>query len=422
MTDMTDMIDSRDLTGLTVALRERVYKKLDEAEDTDTFNDVSDEELIRLINEELYRECRDKMLSVAQKEVLRDNVFFSIRGLDVLECMLSDDSITEIMVNGPGDIFIERAGRMERSSLRFESQKRLEDTAERIASRSNRIVNTRSPILDTRLENGSRVNIVLPPVAINGPVITIRKFYDNPLTIQDLLSMGSITGEAASFLENAVKARYNIFISGGTGSGKTTFLNILSEFIPADERVVTIEDSAELKLHNVDNLIRLEARGANTEDKNAVRIRDLIKTSLRMRPDRIIVGEVRADEAIDMLQAYNTGHDGSLSTGHANSAPDMMTRLETMVLMGMDMPVTAVRDQIAAALDIVVHLGRIRDKSRKVLEISEVRGVENGRVKLEPLFKFKEKGERNGVVIGSLERTQACLENKGKFEAAGIGI
>lgn len=411
-----------DMTQLTVMLRERVYKRLDEADDTDTFNDVSDEELIGLINEEMYPVCREKMLSVVQRESLRDNVFFSIRGLDVLECMLSDDSITEIMVNGPGDIFIEKSGRMEKSDLKFESRKRLEDTAERIASRSNRIVNTRSPILDTRLENGSRVNIVLPPVAINGPVITIRKFYDNPLTIDDLLSMGSISREAADFLQDAVRARYNIFISGGTGSGKTTFLNILSEFIPVDERVVTIEDSAELKLHNVENLIRLEARGANTEDKNAVRIRDLIKTSLRMRPDRIIVGEVRADEAIDMLQAYNTGHDGSLSTGHANSASDMMTRLETMVLMGMDMPVTAVRDQIGAALDIVVHLGRIRDKSRKVLEISEVRGVENGRVRLEPLFRFKEKGEKNGIVIGSLERTDAELENKGKFEAAGIGL
>ena len=411
-----------DMTQLTVMLRERVYKRLDEANDTDTFNDVSDEELIGLINEEMHPVCRGKMLSVVQRESLRDNVFFSIRGLDVLECMLSDDSITEIMVNGPGDIFIEKSGRMEKSDLKFESRKRLEDTAERIASRSNRIVNTRSPILDTRLENGSRVNIVLPPVAINGPVITIRKFYDNPLTIDDLLSMGSISREAADFLQDAVRARYNIFISGGTGSGKTTFLNILSEFIPVDERVVTIEDSAELKLHNVENLIRLEARGANTEDKNAVRIRDLIKTSLRMRPDRIIVGEVRADEAIDMLQAYNTGHDGSLSTGHANSASDMMTRLETMVLMGMDMPVTAVRDQIGAALDIVVHLGRIRDKSRKVLEISEVRGVENGRVRLEPLFRFKEKGEKNGIVIGSLERTDAELENKGKFEAAGIGL
>ena len=411
-----------DMTQLTVMLRERVYKRLDEADDTDTFNDVSDEELIGLINEEMYPVCREKMLSVVQRESLRDNVFFSIRGLDVLECMLSDDSITEIMVNGPGDIFIEKSGRMEKSDLKFESRKRLEDTAERIASRSNRIVNTRSPILDTRLENGSRVNIVLPPVAINGPVITIRKFYDNPLTIDDLLSMGSISREAADFLQDAVRARYNIFISGGTGSGKTTFLNILSEFIPVDERVVTIEDSAELKLHNVENLIRLEARGANTEDKNAVRIRDLIKTSLRMRPDRIIVGEVRADEAIDMLQAYNTGHDGSLSTGHANSASDMMTRLETMVLTGMDMPVTAVRDQIGAALDIVVHLGRIRDKSRKVLEISEVRGVENGRVRLEPLFRFKEKGEKNGIVIGSLERTDAELENKGKFEAAGIGL
>ena len=415
------MKETGDMTALTSAIRKKIYERIERLTGESGDPEVQDEVLKKMIDDELYDHCRDHMLTLKQREQIKDRVFFSIRGLDVLEGLLSDDSITEIMVNGTDDIFIERRGRLQRADVCFESIKRLEDTAQRIASRSDKLVNTKNPILDTRLPDGSRVNIVLPPVAISGPVITIRKFYDKPLTIDALLSMNSITAEAADFLRNCVIAGCNIFISGGTGSGKTTFLNILSEFIPATERVITIEDSAELKLQNVENLIRLEARGANTENENAVRIRDLIKTSLRMRPDRIVVGEVRADEAIDMLQAMNTGHAGSLSTGHANSARDMMTRLETMVLMGMDMPVSAVREQIAAALDLVVHLGRIRDKSRRVLEISEVRGVENGCVKLTPLYKFTEKGERNGSVIGELERTDAVFEGAYKLRAAGIG-
>lgn len=405
---------------MTVSVRKKVYERIERLTGESGDPEVADDVLKKMIDDEIYEVCRRQMLTLKQRERIRDGVFFSIRGLDALEGLLADDSITEIMVNGARDIFIERKGRIEKADACFESVKRLEDTAQRIASRSDKLVNTKNPILDTRLPDGSRVNIVLPPVAINGPVITIRKFYDKPLTIEALLAMKSITTEAADFLRKCVEAGCNIFISGGTGSGKTTFLNILSEFIPATERVITIEDSAELKLQNVDNLIRLEARGANTENENAVRIRDLIKTSLRMRPDRIVVGEVRGDEAIDMLQAMNTGHDGSLSTGHANSARDMMTRLETMVLMGMDMPVNAVREQIAAALDLVVHLGRIRDKSRRVLEISEVRGVEDGGIRLVPLYKFIERGEENGSVIGGLERTDAGFEAAYKLEAAGI--
>ena len=401
------------LDKLIFDIRKEVCEELDEG-------DVTDDRIYEVIDRWAAEKTAGLRLSVSEKERVRKIIYSSIRGFDVLEEYLSDDSVTEIMVNGAGEIFLERWGKIERAKTTFESIERLENTAERIASRSNRLVNTKTPILDTRLEDGSRVNIVLPPVAINGPVITIRKFYDNPLTIEDLLELGSVTDEAVEFLKKAVRAGFNIFISGGTGSGKTTFLNVLSEFIPGDERIITIEDSAELKLHNVENIVSLEARSGNVENENAIHIRDFIRTSLRMRPDRIIVGEVRGAEAIDMLQAYNTGHDGSMSTGHANSAADMMTRLETMVLMGMDIPVAAIREQISAALEIVVHLGRLRDKSRRVLEISEVRGVKEGRIELVKLFEFKEEGEKDGRIIGSLKRTGEDLENKYKFQAAGF--
>ena len=297
---------------------------------------------------------------------------------------MEDDSITEIMVNGTQDIFLERCGRLERCSKQFENKARESDVAQRSAAVSIRLVIESVPILDTHLDDGSRVSIVLPPVALIGPVITIRKFYDTPLTIERLTGMGAITKEAAQFLEKAVRAGYNIFISGGTGCGKTTFLNALSNFIPKDERIITIEDSAELQIKNAANLVRLEARNANVEGKNEVTIRDLLKASLRMRPDRIIVGELRGAEAIDMLQAMNTGHDGSLSTGHSNSAKDMISRLETMVLMGMDMPVSAIRAQISSAIDIIVHLARLRDKSRKVVQIAEVGNCINGQIALTP--------------------------------------
>ena len=402
-----------ELDELIRQIRKEVCDELDET-------DVSDERIYAVVDRRIDEKVKDRSLSIYDKEKIRKSIYNSIRGFDILEEFLADDSVTEIMVNGAGNIFLERKGRIEKAKAAFESVERLENTAERIASRSNRIVNTRTPILDTRLSDGSRVNIVLPPVAIDGPVITIRKFYDSPLTIEDLLAMNSITQEATDFLKRAVKSGYNIFISGGTGSGKTTFLNILSEFIPCDERIITIEDSAELKLHNVGNLVSLEARAGNVENENAVHIRDLIKTSLRMRPDRIVVGEVRGAEAIDMLQAYNTGHDGSMSTGHANSAADMMTRLETMVLMGMDIPVAAIREQIAAALEIVVHLGRLRDKSRRVLEISEVRGVKDGRIELAKIFEFKEEGEKDGRIVGSLKKTDEDFQNRYKFYAAGL--
>lgn len=339
-------------------------------------------------------------------------VFNSIRRLDILQELIDNPDITEIMVNGTKDIFIEKRGHITRWEKNFESEDRLFDLACQIAARANRIVNETVPIVDTRLKNGSRVNIVLPPVALNGPVITIRKFFDNPLTIEKLVEIGSITDEAALFLSFAVQAGYNIFVSGGTGSGKTTFLNSLSNFIPGDERVITIEDSAELRLSNVENLVSLETRNANMEGENAITIRDLIKSSLRMRPDRIIVGEVRGDEAVDMLQAMNTGHDGSMSTGHANSPSDMLSRLETMVLMGMDIPLTAVRGQISSAIDILVHLGRMKDKTRKVLSISELEGAGKNGYKLNVLYEHDN-------ITGRLEEKNS-LKNTYKMEAAGL--
>lgn len=308
------------------------------------------------------------------------------------------------------------------TGLEFDSAERLSDIARQIASAVNRIVNETNPILDARLADGSRVNIVMPPVAMEGPVITIRKFPKEPMTMDKLIGMGAITREADEVLRKLVEAKYNIFISGGTGAGKTTFLNILSNYIPEDERIITVEDSAELQIRRVQNLVRLEARNANMEGKNQVTIRDLIKSALRMRPDRIVVGEIRDATAIDMLTAMNTGHDGSLSTGHANSPPDMLNRLETLVLMGMDIPLAAVRQQIASAIDIIVHLGRLRDRSRKVLEISEVGGVENGSIKLYPLFRFTEQGETDGKVVGSLTNTKHRLMNKDKCIRAGVEV
>lgn len=399
---------------LYMKIRRLVYERLDIG------RDIDDVELYRVIDACIYEESRNIVIPIRQKEALKKRLYNSIKKLDILQELLEDDSVTEIMVNGSDSIFIERNGHIEKWDKKFESVERLSDVAQRIAAMSNRMVNEASPVADTRLPDGSRVSIVLPPVAINGPVITIRKFYDTPLTIEMLIELESITTEAAEFLSRLVKSRYNIFISGGTGSGKTTFLNVLSDYIPEDERVVTIEDSAELQLHNVSNLVRLEARMANMEGCNAVGIRDLIKASLRMRPDRIVVGEVRGAEAIDMLQAMNTGHDGSLSTGHGNSPKDMMTRLETMVLMGMEMPLTAIRSQISSAIDIVVHLARLRDKSRKVVQIAEVGDYIGGEVALTPLYKFVETGQdKNGKVLGKLVRQENSLTRTEKLKAAG---
>jgi len=383
--------------------------------------DITDVALKQVIGECVQEESGLYMISIRQKEELEESVFNAIRRLDVLQELLEDDTITEIMINGKDDIFLERNGHITKWDKSFENEERLEDIAQKIASLSNKIVNISSPIADTRLEDGSRVSIVLPPVALNGPVITIRKFYKDALTMEKLIETGSLTQEAADFLKMAVKSKYNIFISGGTGSGKTTFLNALSEFIDNDERVITIEDAAELQINHVKNLVRLEARDANIEGKNEVTIRDLIRASLRMRPDRIIVGEVRGKETLDMVQAMSTGHDGSLSTGHGNSPKDMMTRLETMILMGIDMPVAAIRQQLTSAIDIIIHLGRLRDKTRRVLQIAEVVGVSRGEVKFNKLFEFAENAESNGLVLGELKATGNKLVNTQKMHFAGYG-
>lgn len=385
-------------------------------------SELQERQLLQLIDENIRRAGGESYLRFGDRKKLRTNIYNSMRRLDVLQELLEDENITEIMVNGPEHIFIEQKGRMMETGLVFDSHERLADIAQQIASEGNRIVNETSPILDVRLADGSRVNIVMPPIALEGPVITIRKFPKDPLTMSKLTDMGALTEEAAEVLRKLVEAKYNIFISGGTGAGKTTFLNILSNYIPEDERIITIEDSAELQIKRVKNLVRLEARNANVEGKNQVTIRDLIKSALRMRPDRIVVGEIRDATAIDMLTAMNTGHDGSLSTGHANSPADMLNRLETLVLMGMEIPLDAVRQQIASAIDIIVHLGRLRDKSRKVLEICEVGQCERGKIGMYPLFRFCEEREQEGKIIGSMKRTEHKLINDDKCAKAGIQI
>lgn len=396
-------------------IQELVIKKIDVSKE------LNDEEILDVIDEILLQISKDTYISMQDKRRLRKEVFNSIRRLDILQELVEEPTITEIMINGAKNIFIEQNGAIRPWNKQFESDKKLEDVVQQIVSKSNRIINEASPIVDARLPDGSRVNIVLPPVALDGPIVTIRKFPNNPITMEKLIEMGSITEEVAQFLEKLVIAGYNIFISGGTGSGKTTFLNVLSNFIPKDERVITIEDSAELQIKSVPNLVKLEARNANVEGKNAVTIRDLIKSSLRMRPDRIVVGEVRDAAAIDMLQAMNTGHDGSMSTGHANSTVDMLNRLETLVLMGTDIPLLAVRKQIASAIDIIVHLGRLRDKSRKVLEVSEVLDCTDGEIEINKLYVFKEMGEdSNGRVVGELKKTNNELINLSKLSKAGI--
>lgn len=400
-------------------LKEKLQQEV--IDSIDLTSDITDEELLNVIDEILVAKSRQNYISMQEKRRLRREIFNSIRRLDVLQDLLDDPDITEIMVNGTKDIFIEKNGMITRCDRRFETEEKLEDVVQQIVSQSNRVVNTSNPIVDSRLPDGSRINIVLPPIAIDGPVITIRRFPENPITIDKLIEYESITPEAASFLEKLVIAGYNIFISGGTGSGKTTFLNVLSNYIPRNERIITIEDSAELQIRNIPNLVRLEVRAGNTEGNIAVSIRDLIKTSLRMRPDRIIVGEVRDEAAIDMLQALNTGHDGSLSTGHANSPADMLSRLESLVLMGAEIPLMAVRRQIASAIDIIVHLGRLRDKSRRVLEITEVLDLKNGEYVLNPIYTFAETGENDGRIIGILEKAGdlKCTE---KLKRAGIKL
>lgn len=390
--------------GVRSQLRSRIMEELDQR------RHISDQELYDLIDRTIQENGRQMYLPLKERLWLRSSLYDSFRRLDILQELIDDPEVTEIMVNGAGRIFVEKHGRMELWDRRFEAVEQLEDIIQQIVSRVNRVVNVSSPIVDARLEDGSRVHVVLPPVALDGPAVTIRKFPE-PITMEKLLKYGALTQEAAEFLRRLVEARYNIFISGGTSSGKTTFLNALSAFIPRGERVITIEDSAELQIVHVPNLVRLETRNANTEGEGEVTMSQLIRAALRMRPDRIIVGEVRGKETLDMLQAMNTGHDGSLSTGHGNSARDMLSRLETMVLMAAELPLEAIRQQISSAVDVMVHLGRLRDGSRKVLSISEIGGWENGNIQLRDLFFYsREKGR--------LEKTGE-IENREKLAAAG---
>ena len=404
-----------DWEKLRARLRSRVQDRLDLS------RELTDEEVQALIDEEIMACSRSSYLLLEEKLRLQKELFHAMRRLDILQELIEDPEVTEIMVNGPDHIFIEKKGRIFRWERRFSTRIQLEDVVQQIVSFCNRSVTKASPIADARLADGSRVNIVLDPVALNGPVITIRRFPEEPVRIAQLVSWGSLTEEAVEFLKAAVQAGYNIFVSGGTGSGKTTFLNALSEFIPETARVITIEDNAELQLDRVRNLVTLEARGANLEGEREITIRDLIRTALRMRPDRIIVGEVRGAEAIDMLQAMNTGHDGSLSTGHANSPRDMLSRLETMVLMGMELPLMAIRRQISSGVDLIVHLGRLRDGSRRVLEIVETDGIREGEICLHTLFEFQEDvGEDRLKVRGSLRKRDGLFHEE-KMRAAGIG-
>ena len=409
------MADFESVRSLIPQLRDHLINHYD-------LNNISDDDLSDEIERLVNDYASGVRLTISQRASLIDQVYSSIRGLGILDSIMDDPNITEVMVNGPENVFVERNGRVERIPETFESERKLEDIIQRIVARAGREVNQANPIVDTRLADGSRVNVVLPPVSLNGAILTIRKFSKTPMTIRQLIRYGSLTQEVADQLEMLVKAKYNIFISGGTGSGKTTFLNALSNYIPAGERIITIEDSAELQLAHVDNLVSLETRNANTSGVGEVSMRDLIKSSLRMRPDRIVVGEVRGPEALDMLQAMNTGHDGSLSTGHANSTADMLSRLETMVLTGASgLPLPAVRSQIASAVDIIVHLSRLRDHSRKTVEITEVLGVENGAIQLNPLYVFEE--DVNSTlekVSGSLKRTDNPLVNDFKLKLAGI--
>lgn len=402
--------------------REERKKRLRErlAESIDYSTEKSDAEIQEMIDELLTKESKAAPLPLTERELLRRELFHAIRKLDVLQDLVDDTHITEIMINGPKYIFIERDGRLYQSDLQFESEEQLQNVIQQIVAGCNRVVNEASPIVDARLQNGSRVNVVLNPVALNGPIVTIRRFPDKPIMMEDLISFGSITKEVCEWLQKLVRAKYNIMISGGTGSGKTTFLNALSYYIPEDERIITIEDNAELQILGLPNLVRMEKRNANVEGCSEITIRDLIKTSLRMRPDRIIVGEVRGGEAFDMMQCMNTGHDGSMSTGHANSSRDMLSRLENMVLMGIEIPLTAIRQQIASGVDIIVHLGRLRDKSRKVLEITEVMGYEEGQILLEPLYQFVESGEdAEGRVVGTLQK-KGELSYVEKLQSAGL--
>lgn len=396
-------------------LRQQILTKLDLTRET------GDEELEELIYKKVGSYSRTQGLSLKQREQFQKEIYHSLRKLDVLQELMDDPKVTEIMVNGADSIFFEKEGRVQKWDRKFYSKEKLEDVIQQIVAAGNKIVNEANPIVDTRLKDGSRVNIVLSPIAIDGSAVTIRKFPEQPMRMQQLIQLGAISQQAADFLKLLVQAGYNIFISGGTGAGKTTFLNALSEFIPSEERLITIEDSAELQIHSVPNLIRMETRTANMEGVREITIRDLIRTSLRMRPNRIVVGECRGPETLDMLQAMNTGHDGSISTGHANSTKDMLKRLETMVLMGMDLPLTAIRGQIASGIQILVHLGRLRDCSRKVLHVDEIDGIQDGEIQMHSIYQFVEVkgGNLEGKVTGTWEKT-GMLQNTEKLKEAGL--
>lgn len=402
-----------------MTLEERIYEEV--LHRMDMSRETRDEELEELIYRVLREEAERDYIPLQDQILISRRLFHAFRKLDILQEFLEDETVTEIMINGTKDIFLEKNGKIFRSEKHFISEEKLEDVIQQIVSRTNRYVNELSPIADARLDDGSRVNVVLKPVALNGPILTIRKFPKDKVTMEQLIEWDSISSEAVEFLEMLVKAKYNIFVSGGTGAGKTTFLNALSDFIPKDERIITIEDNAELQLRKIQNIVRLEARGANLEGEGAVTIRDLIKSALRMRPDRIIVGEVRGEETVDMIGTMLNGHSGSMSTGHANNTTDMLHRLETMMMMGIDLPLTAIQRQVASAIDIIIHLGRLRDKSRRVLEITEVLGFEEGKIKTQTLFQFQEEGMKNEKILGRLMKVEGIFATD-KLLSAGYTI
>lgn len=394
-------------------LYEKVMLRLDMTRET------GEEELQEIILAVIEEAAEEEFLPLSEKIRISRELFNAFRRLDILQDLIEDDSITEIMVNGTENIFYEKGGRLYRTDRHFISEERLCDVIQQIVGETNRYVNESSPVVDARLKDGSRVNVVLKPVAVNGPIMTIRKFPSEAITMEQLIRMGSLTREAAEFIRRLVEAKYNIFVSGGTGAGKTTFLNAMSDYIPKEERIITIEDNAELQIQGVDNLVRLEARGANLEGEGAVTIRDLIRSALRMRPDRIIVGEVRGEETVDMISsAMLNGHSGSMSTGHANNPADMLHRLETMMMMGIDLPLQAIQRQIASALDVIIHLGRLRDKSRRVLKIEEVLDCRDGRIRTETLYEFREEGMKDEKIEGSLVK-DGEIQNREKLVAAG---
>ena len=398
-------------------ISEKVRKQV--LSDIDVSRDLEDEEIWDIISRAASEEVKQKSISLRDRIELEKRVFDSLKRLDVLQELIDDTEVTEIMVNGPDSIFYEKNGCIQQYDGRFSSEEKMQDIIQQIVGRHNRVVNQSSPIVDTRLVDGSRVNIVLFPISLGGSAISIRKFPKEPYNMEKLIAIGSVSKEVSEMLKLLVKAKYSIFISGGTGSGKTTFLNALSQYIPEDERIITIEDSAELQLLGAKNIVRMETRNANVEGVMPITIRDLIRTALRMRPDRIIVGECRGAETLDMLSAMNTGHDGSLSTGHANSCRDMLSRMETMVLMGQELPLSAIRSQIASGINIIIQLGRLRDKSRRVLEIAELDGIVDGEIILNTLYQFEEISEKNGRVIGELVQ-KGKLKSRTKLEAAGM--